>query len=400
MITIQYIFLHVLLIVILFFSCKKIDSVDRKYYWHYALIPILAFALEEGLRWGRALDWCYYYDVYSKLMRGEDTGHEPLFSFLWSVFASLGVSYPIVIVSCSGLLIFSGFFLFRPYQGFLRYVMPIWILITAPWAINVIRWFIGLSFLFISTRYFLDGKRFRWIIFFLCSVLTHYGMFLMLPIFFLLLKNRLILKPWLVAMVSLLLLLLFDTSFLSRFSFLFDYMSLLSVRYEHYTDNAEDWLSGNVGVSQTMSVSLVHGFVKLFPYLFFVFLSYYLIINRHTRLGKLVAYKMLLPFYNLAVVGCLLKSVSFGLELLIRYTFYFEMSFAFLCAYTLFCLNSKKQNKGKYNIDVLFISLLSFFILWKIVSFCRPLYPYDEIMGYVWNEVENPLFLQNYYRMK
>jgi hypothetical protein len=389
-----------LLIVVLFFSCKKIDSVERKYYWRYALIPILAFALEEGLRWGRALDWCYYYDVYSKFMRGEDSAHEPLFSFLWGVFAFLRAPYPVVITFCSGLLIFSGFFLFRPYQGFLRYIIPIWVLITAPWAINVIRWFIGLSFLFISTKYFLDKKRIRWIVFFLCSVLTHYGMFLMLPIFFLLLKNRLILKPWLVAVASLLLLLLFDPSLLSHFSFLFDYMSLLSVRYEHYTDNAEDWLSGNIGVSQTISVSLLYGFVKLFPYLFFVFLSYYLIIKRQAGLRKVMAYRMILPFYNLAVVGCLLKSVSFGLELLIRYTFYFEMSFAFLCAYTLFYLYSKIKNSVKRNLDILYISLLSFFVLWKIISFCKPLYPYDEIMGYVWNETLDPLFLQNYYRMK
>ena len=93
MISVQYIVLHVLLVLITYMSCKKIKFQSSHKYWQYAMWAIIAFTLEEGLRWGRMIDWCMYYGAYASIL--EETGYtmEPVFRIVWSLFAILHVPY-------------------------------------------------------------------------------------------------------------------------------------------------------------------------------------------------------------------------------------------------------------------------------------------------------------------
>lgn len=67
MISVQYIVLHILLVLVTYISCKKIKSQSSHKYWQYAMWAIIAFTLEEGLRWGRMIDWCKYYESYASV---------------------------------------------------------------------------------------------------------------------------------------------------------------------------------------------------------------------------------------------------------------------------------------------------------------------------------------------
>lgn len=60
MITFVYIALHALLLLVMLFFCRRIVLNGRNY-WRLAIIPILSYGLEEGLRWGRETDWNFYY---------------------------------------------------------------------------------------------------------------------------------------------------------------------------------------------------------------------------------------------------------------------------------------------------------------------------------------------------
>ncbi len=67
MYNLQYIVLHILVILIKYVVgiAKKHLTKKQKNYWKLASIPIMVFTFEEGLRWGRHIDWCAYYYVYN-----------------------------------------------------------------------------------------------------------------------------------------------------------------------------------------------------------------------------------------------------------------------------------------------------------------------------------------------
>lgn len=116
MIEFRYITLHLIVVFIILIFCNKIYKAPKYMYWKYASVPIFVFTIEEGLRWGREIDWCVYYFVYDNFKNNIFEGHEPLFTSIWWSFAHLGFDYYIIISFCSFLLIFSIFYLFKPYD--------------------------------------------------------------------------------------------------------------------------------------------------------------------------------------------------------------------------------------------------------------------------------------------
>ena len=385
MITIQYIFLHVLLIVVLFFSCKKIDSVERKYYWRYALIPILAFALEEGLRWGRGIDWCFYSNVYADLGYGIDTGHEPLFSLIWSFFSMLGFPYTSIIFLCSLFYIFSIFFLAKPFRGILKIFIPLVVLITSFAAENLIRWYLGISFLFISVRLFLQGKNIQAFFVAILSVLVHYGLILFLFLLPLLKKKNTIMSSEWLFFLSLFLLIAFSPKFLGQFAFLFDYLTLFSDRFDHYTNDPVDWLTGESQSAELVRRNWISTFVSMSQYYIFIYFIY-----KQLRIKR-----YLIPIYNVAVLGIILLSISSGIELVARYTRFFEPFILIIGSYVFLGLVNKMKN---YKV-LLVLLFCSFFILRKFIYFCNPsTFPHEVLLGYVWNDSLLPADLVKYYK--
>lgn len=87
---------------------QKASYKEEKNYWKLATIPIMVFTFEEGLRWGRHIDWCAYYYVYNSLgTRTNTTEIEYLFELLWGTMARLGFPYYVAISLCSFLLVYS-----------------------------------------------------------------------------------------------------------------------------------------------------------------------------------------------------------------------------------------------------------------------------------------------------
>ena len=80
MITFTYVFLHILLLYVFYKYSLKFKKKQLQY-WKIASIPIIFFSLEEGLRWGRFIDWCAYYDTYYNGL--ETSKFEFLFKEWW-----------------------------------------------------------------------------------------------------------------------------------------------------------------------------------------------------------------------------------------------------------------------------------------------------------------------------
>ena len=371
MITIQYVFLHFLLwAIVAIFSLKISSQKSSRKYWSIACVPIIAMTIEKGFRWGRHIDWCAYYYQYQYMVDGLETTHEPFFRFIWGIFASLNMPYPIVIAFCSFLLVYSLFYFFKPYKNLIYILLPFLIVWVAPKAINLIRWYMGLSFLLIAFRCYLDKRKLVSLVFSLFSFFTHYAMLPLILLFLLItVFKRRICKPWIIIFVSLGLIFFFSSSFMSRFAPILENLSNIE-RFSGYAMNAEGWLTGegqNAAIEKKSTV--IYILTSLPFYLYILYGS-----------GKKTREEIV--FYNLAIIDLVLRSISSGLELLGRYTASLDPFLIFIAANAVYSLrNSLPRSLLKGS--VLIIINISIFI--QVCRFCAPM-GRQEYMHYVWNQ--------------
>lgn len=371
MITIQYVFLHIILLIITYVYGRKLSvSKSDKKYWSIAYIPILAFTIEEGFRWGREIDWCAYYYIYQDMIKGVESNHEPFFRFLWGIFANCEMPYFCVIAFCSFLLIYSLYFLFRPHNKYAYILFPLLILWIAPKATNLIRWYMALSFLLIGFRHLLDKKNFKVILFFSFALFTHYGSALLIITFILVYRlKKTICKPYVAIIGSLILILFFSSAFMAQFVPFVEYLSFID-RFATYASNAEDWLTGAGQNSLVDKKSPIVYILTSIPFYL------YLIDGKKNNL-KLED----LIFYNLSIIGLLLRSISSGLELLDRYAVSFDPFLVFMAASAISNLRKSPQTiSKKIKYSIIYCSILI-----QIYRFCAPLNK-NEFMHYIWNK--------------
>lgn len=376
MVEFRYILLHFLLVLLTAVFCYVFVRNKKWGFWKASLVPIILFTIEEGLRYGREIDWCVYYNVYEDIKKGIDTGHEIVFTMIWKVFGLMSVPYPILIAMSSFLLIFSVFFLFKPYQKSLYLIVPIIIVYCAYSATNLIRFFMGLSFLFISLRFFLDGKKRMSIVFVLCSAMTHVGLVLLIPLLFGLCRlKHTMMRPNLSIALCVLLMFFFDKSILANFSFVFNLFQNID-RFQHYAMEGASWLVSN-GNHDFSEKSIGSMFVSSIPLFFMIKYSYKLCTQS----------KEMVVFYNYMLVGMFLKYIGSGLELMGRYGLALLPFVAFYLAMT---LENILHHDKKTIFTIVTLVLIIGLVGMKMYSFCMPLYKNSSLLEYVWDEQKHP----------
>ena len=371
MITFQYILLHFLLLCILFVFCRKISCAKNdSNYWKLAFFPMVAYTLEEGLRWGREIDWNLYYDVYNTLASGGWTGHEPLFSLMWKLCGILQFPYPLVITLSSLLFIYSLFFFFKPYRNVIWIAIPLSVASHIVTSSNLIRWYMAISFCLISFALYRSKKNILGLLFFSGAFLTHYAMLPMCLFFLLCNRKKPISRPSIAIVVCLVLILFFDKSLLVYLGPIFRLFENVN-RFTQYFDR---------GISGLMSQSEE---TKSLAMTFFSFIPYIAFIMYGNRLCK----KNMIPwfYYNMVVVASYLKIISAGMELFGRYYYVIDFFVCLMAAHVVAYLKvTHKKMIGK----ILFAFCILFFIR-KAIYMCTP-FQYDEMMLYVWNTQIDP----------
>lgn len=386
MIEFRYILFHFLLIIVICVFSNKISKSDYKKYWNIALIPIIFFTIEEGLRWGREMDWCVYYRVYDDIKKGIDTGHEWFFQKMWYIISCIKTPYSLLVAFCSFFYITSLFYVIKPYKELVCYAVPLVVLMNAYSATNLIRWFLALSFLSLAMRDLINLHKLRSLLFLLLACFTHYGIFLLFPIILLIfrIKNEL-LSPKFVIVISFLLCIFFNQSLLRHFTFIFDLFSGVS-RFEHYQNDKVGWLIGTASVISG-NISPIQSVVKLIP--IWIMFGY-----GHKYITSIKKYRsndsIYILLYNLSLVGILLNSIASGLELLGRYTYFFNV---FICLLSSAGVIFLLQNKRKNILDLIFLFIVFVYFIDKIFDFCMPLYDDIHLMQYVWDMQTDPSIL-------
>lgn len=349
----------------------KIKKDGYFHYWKCSILAICVFSLEEGLRWGRECDWLAYYDAYEMIADGYDTGHELLFQLSWRLFSIIGFSYSFVMVFCSFLVIFSFCYFFKNYKSIIYLLLPLMIIWASPKAIQFIRWFVGLSVFYIGFRMYLDRKKVGGGIVMLSSVFFHFGIIVFGGIVLLVsaLKRRM-LHPAIPIAISAILVLLSNTSFLQNFTNLFQIFSYSGIdRFNNYVNDPDYWIEAHFERKTTVVYLL-----NLIP--LYLYMYVYNKLFGHHKTEHVV-------FYNLCIVGLIIRSISSGIEILDRYSICFDIFFVIASVFSYQYLCHKKS--GLY-IVLKYAFILSFVI--QGYKFCKPMN--KEIkMHYAW-ELEKP----------
>ena len=179
----RYVLLKLALVISAFVAgylmSKSKNSVQ---FWRGAFVAVLAFAVVEGLRFGRLVDWNIYYIHYQEIGKGiSDKSFEPLFQLICKFLYRIGVPYwGFVAMQCS-FLMFSCCLLFQDYKKYAVWMLPplIYVLYMNE---NFIRWFFAASFLFVCLYYMQKESRKRMVLFYVAAVMCHSGMIIFLPI--------------------------------------------------------------------------------------------------------------------------------------------------------------------------------------------------------------------------
>lgn len=364
--------------------CCILDKKNMQQYWSYTILPILFFTIEEGLRWGRGIDWNLYYYDYKNFLLGFESDHELLFQLIWRFFAMLELPYPCVISFCSFLFIYSIFFFCKPYQGNLRYIIPFVVILCALVAENLIRWYMALSFFLIATRMILERKWGWGVFLFVSSTLIHSAMLISIPMLLIIKIPCEKISPLYVILTSILLVILFDVHLMERFSFFSNMLSLFSDRFERYDS---DWLSGDSQAVVLEKMSWLNYTINMIPTYVILYSSWVLV--KQKKIERAV--------YCLLVMAIIIKSTSLGLQLLSRYYHVFEFFIAITGGVVVATYLKKMKQNNIIQMIVLIVCLVYF--IKRFYLFVAPLNS-ELLMGYVWNETRAPSSLELLYYYK
>lgn len=372
MIQVTYVFLLLIMLSCLFISGNRIKrnfSVLKAF-----PIGIIAYSLNEGLRFGRGIDFNLYCPSYYETIYNNYTDFEFLYTAIIKLFGLFDIPYQgfIFFQSLFLVLCFFVFILrFRQIADYALFLLPIFTLAATE---NLIRWFFAYSFILLGL-YVLMGKsknKIYWYVLF--SFLALQCHIWMLPVcvgyFVINLMNKPLMKPLYSIALFLLITFVFQTDYLLSMSKMFDFFAS-SAKYSNYVDNIDYWLLG--GARQEAST-----YLNISTYLLLLVIVYYgyKIIDINDKKYVFV--------YNLFLIGFITKPIARASELINRFNVLFYMFQFIIAAYIIYTY--VKQN-GKFlpkAINRIFVSIVLFYTVINFI--CSPLKESQYHFLYVWNK--------------
>ena len=315
---------------ILYQSGKRMDNLvhmpnqehKNKVFWKIAIVPIVAYAVFLGLRWGRDIDYNIYAERYEAInsIFAEESRSSPLFAYIVIISKALGVSYPVFIILQCAFLMFSALFFLRDYLGYLKWILPM-LLVAFAANDNLIRYYLAQSFMFIGLYNYTHEKYKTFIIFSICACLAHFGL---TPFVMAIALSKYLNKTYLPRSLSVIIFayaLFFVNISEMRFlvvasSYILSLLGEPDLAMMGYLEGMDDIINGT-GESGTLIFE--HSFTnKIKSLLTFVPLIMY-------GQDVVVKFKYGKYIYNLAVI-CLIMGAVFGqAEILSRYIYSFNI---------------------------------------------------------------------------
>lgn len=336
-------------------SRSSINSIK----WTSFLPTIIAYTLYAGLRWGRGTDYNLYYWIYNDINKGigrED--NEPLFVFLIKLFGNLGLEWQHFVAFMSFLLIFSVCYFLKRKPKISIFTLPILVL-SLTLAENLMRWYLGFSFVLIGLFHLLNNEQKKFLFFSLLGFLIHYGLIINIAIFYLVwiaFKEN-TLHPIIAFSLYLTLYFIFDPQFMGHFADVIQQINL-GTRFIGYQNNAEAWLTGDANDDVRSEVSILN----IVRTLYLIYTGYHVCKKNKSR--------NIIYLYNLALIGWVFNPAALQIEIAIRINALFLLIGQIYMAYIYYdiiIINKKAYTPLIKNITLLFLIYTFYAFFFKSV---------------------------------
>ena len=337
------------------------------------LCAILAYTLNEGLRFGRGIDYNVYWSAFNHFSQNETFEKSIVFGTFINIVKYLGFPFQTIIIILSFMFIFGTINLLKSYKKIVPFALPLFVLLSMGAVENMIRWFLAFSIFMLALSNLMHKKcltmSFVFFSFVACSI--HIA-FLPIPIiFYLIYKISIPLHYGIVLFGFFSIYFLFDNESLIKYVDVFQFITSGYSGYDSYGNNAEYWLAGG------FSGNDFSGKIGTSTILFLCLLCY-MGYNSVKRKNLSLIYS-----YNLFSIGLLLFPISRKIELAQRYQEVFFFFRAIICANIIYQIygNRKKLFSPmlKYAFLILFLHICS-------SAFITPFYASPSFYMYVWNK--------------
>ncbi|MBR1519642.1 MAG: EpsG family protein [Bacteroidaceae bacterium] len=317
MIVFQYIVLFLAMLFILYLSGRKLRY-KYKILSPAGITAIFVYTLNEGLRYGRGMDYNLYAMNYEDLAAGKESRWDMSFLYIAKFLINFDIPWQGYVLLMSFMFIFATLCLLRNYQELCPWALPLFVMFSIHEVENMVRWYMGFSFVLIGLSFMIDGKKKGLIYFLLYSIFACTFHVALAPVPIILYLVTLKKTPFFSPFITILLFFAISFSFQSKFMLKFvefaNVLSLVSERFENYGNDAEFWLTGGFAGEGGFSV---------LPDIQELLILGCMVIWGYRTIS--VAGKKYLYAYNLFIIGLLLHPIARQIELVGRFAqpFYF-----------------------------------------------------------------------------
>lgn len=343
---------------------------QKKKFLPYILMFILFFSINEGLRFGRGVDYNGYYFKYADILQfGFQEAKEFLFIAYCKLINILGLDYQGFIFSLSFILVCSCVYSLRGLKPILPFALPLFCFYSLG-AENLIRWWLSFSFLMIAVSFVVEKKWKYVLLFCVIAALFHNAMLIVIAI----MGSLYFIKPYIKVLylwiMYLLVYLFFKPEYIETVS---QYLSLLqmgdSFQFAGYIQNSSAWLTGTANyVAGQLSLMLV------LQDLLVLYVAKFVVVN-HPNLGF---------YYNLCLFGTLLYPAFYQVEILWRIIDVFHLyQYLFLAVALTDIVFFKSKYIYGHKVFIASIFVVFNLIRMHIINF---LFDYDEnAILFIWD---------------
>lgn len=381
----DHIILFTLLFVIFFFIPREKQSYIDTHFWKALLIPIIAYTLLVGFRYGWGVDYIRYAEDYES--RQFDKGYDNGFSIIESVLYSLGLrKFWMADMVFSLFFIISFFLIIKNIKGSSKYMLMLFLPATLMLNTYAIRQYVAVSFIligyyFVSRDY--SKKIYRYLKYVFASLLiyvafTVHGASLVFSIPLFLAYFLRFLKPIksTIAIAIYISVIIFSNFFIDTISNLFGrYIDAIFV-----TEHLGGYVENYSNILANAQVEML-GHSGLF--LYFEYLSRIILI---VLSGWALRYKpnnQVAMFYNMVIFGLCFQQLLFTSEIGRRIIDTIFMLYCIPVGYALYQLYQKYSTTQKdtntfYKILSIILLLYIYYPFLKFILFFN-------LAGFIWN---------------
>lgn len=236
---------------------KNYRNIPSSRFWVTASIIILCYALFEGLRWERGVDYHNYMLEFSGIITRDD--REPLYMMLVWFIQTLNLPFFIPFILMSGLFWFSVVDLSKKFPLFFCWLLLIMYNITDYPQENLVRQFLGMSFFLLAFSQYFKGNIKLSLILLICAPLCHSSGWLGVAAFLLLFlvrnKNSILKNPWPLVAVYTLFYFLWDVSMVNQYIGFIDKLNVSEdTQFSGYLQDGQQFFGSESSLNSRNSV--------------------------------------------------------------------------------------------------------------------------------------------------